>query len=416
MNSSAERKAEALAILREALAQVQPQKRVSEALADWPQDVPCSLLAIGKAAWTMAEAVRETLGDGLREGLVITKHGHSRGPLPPLTIIEASHPVLDETSLTAGHAILEFARRLKPDSRVLILLSGGGSALAEVLPEGVTLKQVQHLNEQLLRSGAPIEELNRIRRRISRLKGGKLAALLRPHPIEVLILSDIVNGDPRDVASGPVFADPFAGQSLMPLIRKYQLKLDPALLPYLSSTEASDCGPVRWQLVGSGEELCEAARAASEHHGYPAHIVSAAVTDSVSSLAKRLIKACEETQKGLASNEKQALIFGGEPTVDVSGSGMGGRTQHLALLCAQKLQGQPGITILAAGSDGTDGPTDAAGGLADETTWNRLEGSGEAAITNFDAYPALAKAGSLIVTGPTGTNVNDLIIALIERE
>ena len=402
---------EAERIWRCAIASALPDAAVCRALAG--QDFSGGrlvLVAAGKAAWPMARAALAQLGGRVDGGIVITKYGHAGGPLGDLKIAEAGHPVPDGNTFRATARAAELVKGLGAEDHVLFLLSGGGSALFELPlcpPE-----QLQELTEQLLRSGADIVEINTIRKRLSGVKGGRFAQLCAPARVFSVVLSDIV-GDPLDmIASGPACADTTTCARALEIAEKYSLTLTPEIRALLERETPKQVDNVETRITGSVRQLCAAAAETCQTLGYRPVILTETLSGEARA-AGRWLAGLAETYAGQGP---VALIAGGETVVRVTGRGLGGRNQELALAAAPILAGQKDVLLFAVGSDGTDGPTDAAGGWADGDTAARLAALGlsaEAALADNDAYHALDRVGGLIRTGPTGTNVNDLAVLLL---
>lgn len=397
-------------IIREAIGGVLPDAAVQRALekAVFPGRV--ILVAAGKAAWQMARAARKTLGSKIEKGIVITKYGHVMGPIEGLLCREAGHPVPDENSFSATREALELTRGLRESDTVLFLLSGGGSALFEVsLIPGAEL---QDITGQLLASGAEITQINTLRKRLSAVKGGKFALHCAPARVFSVVLSDII-GDPLDmIASGPAYPDSSTCSQALEIAQQYHLRLSEQAWQCLKKETPKQLTNVTTCITGSVRELCTAAAEAARKLGYEPRIL----TDTLSCEAKD----AGAWLAGLARecSGKAALIAGGETVVKLTGQGKGGRNQELALAAAPGIRGLDGVCIFSIGSDGTDGPTDAAGGYVDGSTARRLEELGleiGEILRQNDAYHALQKVGGLLFTGPTGTNVNDVAVALIDK-
>ena len=398
-------------IARAAIEAVKPDEAVRRALKNTVLSERVYLVAVGKAAWQMAAAAVQALERPLRFGIVITKYGHSMGALPGVRIFEAGHPVPDENSYRATEAVLDMTAELTEEDTVLFLLSGGGSALFEkplVQPE-----LLQQVTEILLRGGAQITEINTVRKRLSGVKGGRFAAHCAPAKIEAVILSDVL-GDPVDViASGPAAADSATTAEAKRIARKYGLDNNPEVAKLLEVETPKTVPNVRTQIIGSVRQLCAAAEKVAKELGYECIFLSDCLSGEASDTGREI---AEELKQYAGSGRRIALLAGGETVVHVKGTGLGGRNQELALAAAQVLEGIPGAALISVGSDGTDGPTDAAGGYADTDTAAQLREKGmdvQAYLDNNDAYHALGAVGNLIFTGPTGTNVNDLTVGLI---
>ena len=411
MNEVLRRDAEV--VVRSAIDAVRPDAAVRRALAriDLAEDL--YLAAVGKAGWQMASAAVRYLDRPLRRGIVLTKYGHVMGEIPGVICREAGHPVPDEGSFRGARDILEMTRGLKAEDTVLFLLSGGGSALFEeplIPPE-----ELQDVTNQLLACGADIVEMNTIRKRLSAVKGGRFARWCAPARVEAVILSDIV-GDPLDmIASGPAAADPSTCAQAREIVRKYRLRLSPAALECLDRETPKTVENVHTQVIGSVRELCRAAAAKCEALGYRPQILTDRLGGEAREAGTMLARKAKEVPPGTG---RTALIAGGETVVHLTGDGLGGRNQEIALAAAEELRGIRNTALISVGSDGTDGPTDAAGGYADGGTFDALLRKGihiADVLRNNDAYHALDAVDCLIRTGPTGTNVNDVTVALIDR-
>ena len=397
-------------IVREAIAAVQPDAAVRRALEGRSFPGRVLLVAAGKAAWQMAKAASDCMGDGIEKGVVVTKYDHVMGPIANFDCYEAGHPVPDENSFKGTQAALNLVSGLTERDTVLFLLSGGGSALFEKpLVDGAEL---QDITGQLLACGADIVEINTIRKRLSGVKGGRFAQLCAPARVEAVILSDIL-GDPLDmIASGPACPDSSTCEDARRIARKYDLKLSEAARGLLDTETPKSLDNVTTQINGSVRELCLAAEATCRRLGYAPVVL----TDRLCCQAKEagsflasILKTHADTRQPLA------FIAGGETVVKLTGHGLGGRNQELALAAAPGIAGMD-AAVFSVGSDGTDGPTDAAGGYVDGDTLAALADAGfnvDDVLKDNDAYHALKAVGGLIVTGPTGTNVNDVAVALV---
>ena len=399
---------------RAAIRAVLPEDAVRRALAGMAFPGRVYLIAAGKAAPRMARAALSVLTVPVTDGLVISKYGHFDGPIGPLRCFEAGHPVPDENSVRAGEEALRLTEDLREDDTVLFLLSGGGSALFE--KPLIPLAELQGLTRQLLACGADIVEMNSIRKRLSALKGGKFAAHCAPAKVEAVVLSDIL-GDPLDsIASGPVSPDSATCAEALAIAEKYKLHLSPEAEACLRLETPKELGNVHAQVVGSVRELCRAAGEACRAMGYE----TVFLTDRLDCEAREAGRFLAAVLRSHAEEgRKLAFLAGGETVVHLTGQGLGGRNQELALAAAEGLRGLKNACLLSLGSDGTDGPTDAAGGYVDGDSFDALREKGlvpHEILQNNDAYHALRAVGGLIVTGPTGTNVNDLCLGLLDGE
>ncbi len=396
---------DAEAIVRAAIASVLPDKAVERALEGLEFPGRIFLVAAGKAAWQMAVAVKLPLTDGV----VVTKYGHVLGELPGITCVEAGHPVPDEQSFRGTQLVLDMTENLLPTDTVLFLLSGGGSALFE--KPLVSGEELQDITRQLLRSGADIVKINTIRKRLSAVKGGKFARWCAPAKVEAVVLSDIL-GDPLDmIASGPAAPDASTCAEAVEIATSHGLTMSDAAWALLEQETPKTLSNVHTQVIGSVRQLCTAAEAACRSLGYETIFLTDRL-DCEAREAGRFLGAMARSHTG----KRLAFLAGGETVVHVTGTGLGGRNQELALAAAEALSGLK-AAVCSVGSDGTDGPTDAAGGYCDGDTLRALEARGlklSAILENNDAYHALDAVGGLIRTGPTGTNVNDISLLLIE--
>ena len=387
------------------------------------------VVGLGKAAAPMAAAVEEILGARIARGVVVTKYGHVQ-PTRVIRIHEAGHPVPDEAGMAGARAVLDHVRGLDPADLVLVLISGGGSALTPAPVDGVTLAEKQSLTKALLACGADIREMNTLRKHISRIKGGQLARAAAPARVFTLILSDIV-GDPLDaIASGPTVPDPTTYADALAILDKYRIReeipasirkqLEAGAAGKIPETPKPDdplFGRVKSIMVASNIQALEAARAEAQRLGFQAIILSSFIEGETREIARmHAALALEVRASGHPARPPVCLITGGETTVTLRGKGKGGRNQEFALASALDIAGLPDVVVFSAGTDGTDGPTDAAGALADGETVKRALGLGlkpRAALDGNDAYPFFERLGDLVVTGPTRTNVMDVRMVLV---
>ncbi len=401
-------------IISASLKAVLPDSAVQRALKSYqPRGGKTLLVAAGKAAWQMANAAVQALGqvDG---GVVVTKYDHVMGQIPGVDCYEGGHPVPDEGSFSAtGHA-LELVRGLKPEDTVLFLLSGGGSALFE--QPLVSGEELQDITRQLLACGADIVEMNTIRKRLSRVKGGRFAELCAPAQVFSIVLSDIL-GDPLDmIASGPACPDASTCEQAVAIVEKYHLNFSEKAMELLRQETPKALDNVTTQITGSVRELCSAAAAECRALGYEPVLL----TDRLSCEAREAGGFLANILRTPADDgRRMAWIAGGETVVHLTGKGLGGRNQELALAAAPGIAGLTGAAVFSVGSDGTDGPTDAAGGYVDGETGAALRAKGIdvfGVLRENDAYHALKAVDGLIMTGPTGTNVNDVAVALLNGQ
>jgi hydroxypyruvate reductase len=405
------------------------QLHVADRTYDLRQYDALYIIGVGKAGAAMAVAIEGLLGDRLHGGHVIVKYGHG-GPVTYVTLHEAGHPIPDEAGLRATRILMDFVTGRGPRELLICLLSGGGSALSPAPVEGITLGEKQEATRLLLACGATIHEINALRKHISQIKGGQLARLASPASLITLALSDVV-GDALDViASGPTVPDTSTFADCLEILRKYQLldTVPTAIRHYLQAGIAGavpetpkpgDAVFARTQtvIIGRNLQALEAASRQATALGYHPLILSSAIEGETREVAKVHAGIANEV---LASGHPIAppacILSGGETTVSLHGQGRGGRNQEFALALALDICNMPGIAALSGGTDGTDGPTDAAGAIVDWTTCTRAEQRGlhpRKALEDNDAYPFFERLGDLLITGPTQTNVMDVRIMLI---
>jgi hydroxypyruvate reductase len=380
------------------------------------------VVGAGKASGAMAKAV-EDHWPGAVEGLVVTRYGH-KVPCRRIEVVEASHPVPDAAGQDAARRILSMVQGLTPDDLVLCLISGGGSALLALPGDGVTLADKQAINKALLKSGATISEMNCVRRHLSAIKGGRLAAAAAPARVVSLLISDVPGDDPAVIASGPTVADPTTSAEALAILKKYAIAVPESVRAYLASPAAETLKPGDPRLAGVSNLMIatpqmslEAAASAARKAGVAPLILANAIEGEARDVA--LVHAAIARQ---AHGFRQplpppcVLISGGETTVTVRGTGRGGRNAEFLLALAVALDGHPGIHALAADTDGIDGTEDNAGALIGPDTLARAERlgiSGKAMLANNDGYSFFSAIGDLVITGPTLTNVNDFRAVLV---
>ena len=394
-----------LEIYSAALAAVDGRTRVRYWLQANPMEGPVVLLAVGKAACAMARGANEVLGSTIIDGLLVTKHGH--GEVMPWPVIEAGHPLPDATSLAAGEQLDDLIARMPAAAKVLVLLSGGASALLEQLPAGMTLTDLQRVNQWLLASGFDIHAVNAVRKRLSRIKGGRLTQRLYPRTVLCLAISDVPGDDPRDIGSGPLTPDSIALATLsLPSFIQELLARTPPFPP----VGAPCFKNVRYVTVAGNADARHAAARAAAATGFRVKAESALISGDATTTGLRLAQSVLDSAPGVLQ------IWGGETTVKLPRlPGRGGRCQALALAAARQLAGRDDVWLLAAGTDGSDGPGEDAGALVDGGTIARGEAEGlmaAVALARADAGSFLEASGDLVQTGPTGTNVMDLVLGL----
>ena len=406
-----ELKAAAMKIIDNAIRSAIPGAAVQRALEGRQLPEKITLVAIGKAGWAMAKAAHDLLGSRIGKGIVITKYDHVMHPLDGITMWEAGHPVPDQNSYRATREAIDMVSGLTEDDLVLFLISGGGSALFEnpLIPED----QMEDVTRQLLACGAEITEINTIRKRLSMVKGGKFAQICAPAKVLSIVLSDII-GDPLDmIASGPAYPDSATTEDALTIVKKYDLKLSEKAMEALKKPTPKALHNVETVVTGSVTQLCMSAAQTCRELEIEPRILTASLSCTARDAGSFLASIA---QYHAGTNHSVAYILGGETVVKLTGKGKGGRNQELALAAAEGIAGMENVAVFSVGSDGTDGPTDAAGGYVDGSTRGLLLAQGiriPEVLQNNDAYHALQKAHGLIITGPTGTNVNDLIVLLL---
>lgn len=387
------------------------------------------VVGFGKAAPAMGRAIEEQLGELVSGGLLITRYGHGGRPLSRLVCVEAGHPLPDAAGVAATRRLQALVAGAAAGTLLVTLISGGGSALLVAPAAGLSLADKLQTTALLLRAGAAIDELNAVRKHLSLVKGGQLAALARPAALSALILSDVI-GDRLDViASGPTAPDPTTYHDALAVLDRYRLtgQIPVAVSAHLAAGAAGRLPEtpkpgdplffaVSNRIIGSNRLALAAARRRAEQLGYRPVIVSDALAGEAVTAGRWLAEQARFFRLG-NPGAKLCLLAGGETTVTVTGAGRGGRNMELALAFAREIAGRSGISLLSAGTDGSDGPTDAAGAMADGSTVGRATALGldpAACLADNDSYGFFARTGGLFITGPTGTNVMDLQIVLLD--
>ncbi len=406
-------------IIDESIKAVLPEAAVIKALHAREINADVVLVAIGKAAWNMAKAAKDTLGSKVKSGIVITKYGHSQGPIENCEIIEAGHPIPDEKSVLGATKALELVTNLTPEDQVVFLISGGGSALFEKPLDGVSLQDIMNMTSQLITCGADIVEINTIRKHLSAVKGGRFAQQCGGAKIYAIVLSDVVGDQLDAIASGPAYPDSTTSQEALRIIEKYNLQVGKNVIRALEKETPKIVQNCETVVTGNVTALCAAAAKNAEKLGYAPLVLSTSIDCEAKEFGKFLASVVREI-KSLNFNKYApkppcAIIAGGETIVRLTGNGKGGRNQEIALSAALGIEGLENVLVFSLGSDGTDGPTDAAGGMVDGSTLARMRADSvipELSLANNDSYQALKASGDLILTGPTCTNVNDLMVIL----
>jgi hydroxypyruvate reductase len=388
------------------------------------------VVGAGKASGAMAAAAEDVLGDRIADGLVVVKDGY-RAPTRRIRLVEAGHPVPDARGEAAARGIRALAEAAGADDLLVVLVSGGGSALTPAPVPPITLADKQAMTRLLLAAGANINQLNAVRKHCSLLKGGQLARAAAPARVHALLLSDVI-GDPLDViASGPTAPDAATFADALAILERFDLKgRAPAtivdrlergargLVPETPKPDDPVFARVTNIVIGNNRLVVDAAAARARALGYAPHVLTRSLEGEAREVAGRLVDLARQIRDGRGPVAAPAcVIAGGETTVTVRGRGLGGRCQEFALAAAIALDGVEGVVALAAGTDGTDGPTDAAGGVADGRSAQRARALGHdplARLQDNDSNPVLAALGDLVVTGPTNTNLLDLYLLLVE--
>ncbi len=393
-----------LSLFQGALDQVAGRTVVGKVLSG--ADEPCSVVAIGKAAEAMLLGALDARGEAVVDGLLISKAGHFdvvQAQYPRIECLEGAHPVPDERSLVAGQRLLEYLSELPADRPLLFLISGGTSSLVEVLPRGVGLEQLQQVNQWLLANGLPIDAMNSVRKSISLIKSGGLIPYVDQRPVELLLISDVPGDDPSVVGSGLLV--PSQSHGLPAGLPDWILKL----VPSKSEGKGEVRDDIIPRVIASLKLARQAAASLGKELGYAVTLSNAHIGGAVEVVGRRMALELDEGWPGL-------YIWGGEPVVQLpQNPGRGGRNQHLALTVAEMIAGREDILFLSAGTDGGDGPGEDAGALVDGGTLGRGKRAGlsiNECLQKADSGSFLGASGDLIHTGPTGTNVMDLMIGL----
>ena len=389
----------------------------------------CFVVGAGKAGAMMAGAMESLLGDRLAGGVVNVKYGHTT-PLRRVELIEAGHPVPDAAGVEGTEQIVRLLDQLGEDDLVFCLLSGGGSALMPLPAEGVTLAEKQAVTSRLLKCGATINEINTVRKHISRVKGGQLARMASPARLVSLVLSDVI-GDPLDIiASGPTVPDESTYSDCRTIVERYDLEgeLPPSVMRHLDAgaegTGHENPGPgdpafdrTQNVLIANNRQALDTARIEAEKRGYTPLVLSSSIDGETREIARVYAAMAREIScHGDPVRTPACVISGGETTVTLKGGGKGGRNQEFVLAAVSGIEGLERTVVFSAGTDGTDGPTDAAGAVADGRTMSRAAEKGldaDAHLDNNDAYHFFQPLGDLVITGPTHTNVMDLRLLLV---
>ena len=403
-------------IIASSIAAVLPDEAVRRALTGRRFPGKVILVAIGKAAWRMANTAYAVLEGRIDRGVVITKYDHSEGPIGNLEIIEAGHPVPDENSVRGAERAIKLVSGLKQEDTVLFLISGGGSALFELPMPGASLEDIALITRRLLACGADITEINAIRKRLSAVKGGRFAMACAPANVLSVVLSDVL-GDPIDaIASGPAAPDSASCADVQRIIEKYALSVPAHIHPLLAQETPKALERIETVITGNVTALCQAAAHSAAQLGYTPLVLTTTLCCEAREAGSLLASIAREIrQSERPAPPPCAVIMGGETVVHLRGGGKGGRNQELALAAAAGIAELENVCLFSLGSDGTDGPTDAAGGIVTGAFSAACKARGlsiDAALADNDAYPLLKAMDALLMTGPTGTNVNDIAVLL----
>jgi len=400
-------------IVKETIEEILPENLVKSKLKELNINEEVYVLSIGKAAWRMAKAASEVLK--VKKGIVITKYGHSLGNIDGFDIFEAGHPIPDDNSLKATEFVIKNFEKLGKDDHLIFLVSGGGSALFELPEEGISFGEIQDITKQLLNSGADIVEINTIRKRLSRVKGGKFAKIVYPAKITALVLSDVLGDRLESIASGPAYPDITTKDNALKIVKKYNLRITDNVLKVLKKETPKEIKNAVHYVIGSVDMACKTVEKHAKKEGFNTYILTTQLNCEARE-AGRFVASIAKSINQTSFKIPACIIYGGETVVKVRGNGKGGRNQELVFSAALEIEGMKNIVIVSVGSDGTDGPTDAAGGIVDGETIVKIKRLGKNPyeyLENNDTYNGLLISGDLLKTGPTGTNVNDFGFLLI---
>ena len=387
------------------------------------------VIGAGKASAAMGHYVESILGDRITGGHIVVKYGYSC-KLKRIKVTEAGHPIPDSNGFKATKEIIRLSSRASENDLVICLISGGGSALLADLPEGLLPEELYIVNNLLIRCGASINEINCVRKHLSLIKGGQLARIVRPAQLATLILSDVTGNPLEVIASGPTVPDPSTFSDALQVIDDYHLTADitSGVLNYLKDgssgihPETPKPGDPLFSgtlniLAGTNQIALKAAKAQAVNLGFRSYIIDTELHGDVENVSESVISTAISFKNNNDIQKPVCLLYGGETTVRINGNGKGGRNQHLALLAAMRLKNLPGFTLLSAGTDGTDGPTDYAGAVVDSETVRKaisLNEDPENYLYEFNSYNFFKRFGGQIITGPTFTNVMDIVVILVE--
>lgn len=406
-------------IIEETLETVQADKLLTAAWDRKKLQGDYHLLAMGKAACAMAEAAAEYDAVNLKSGLIITPHYTASSAIAGMKVLTASHPYPDESSLAAGEAVYQFINRLQVSDRILLLISGGASALVELPLKGVNISDISRITQQLQKAGADIIELNTVRKHLSQLKGGRLAKLAEPREIDAFLLSDVTDSRLDTIASGPAAADKTTSASALLILQNYDIKVSEQVKKAMRKETPAQINNVNNTIIGNNELLCHVVAEKALREGIIPWLLTTSMHGEASHYARMIPDIIRKVRLPNSKIKLPCLaICGGETTVTVKGKGKGGRNLELALAAAIEIRDQKKVTVAAVASDGRDGRTDFAGAHVDENSYDRMLSRGlmpEAYLKNNDSATALQRIDAVIQTGETNTNLNDLLLVLIEK-
>ncbi|MCF8240533.1 MAG: DUF4147 domain-containing protein [Melioribacteraceae bacterium] len=382
------------------------------------------IIGFGKASALMAVEIEKLIGERIEAGVVASKYVENI-KCDKIRILESGHPIADQNSIYAGKKILELLRSSKAEDLVLCLISGGGSSLFEALPDEISLNDFQKMNDLLIKCGMNIEEINSVRKSISLVKGGQLLYYIYPSECISLIISDVPGDDPSVIASGPTVIQDNNYDEIIKLAAKYNIEneIPDSIMNYIhhseKQTNINNNRATSFNIIlGNNKTAADTAKYAAQSLGYECEIYNEVINmniEAAADLIENRIRNKISSQTSL--HKSKCIIFGGETSVEMKGNGKGGRNQHLALLIYKKLKDvKDNFIFTSFGTDGIDGNTNAAGGLIDSSIYKnagKLKLSAQEYLEQFDSFNFLNKTGGLVITGPTGTNVTDIMIAIL---
>lgn len=405
---------DALMIIEQTLKDSKPSVAIKKAYASINTNKKIYVIALGKAAWEMANTFHDDMGEHIKKGIVITKYKHSEGRINNFEIIEAGHPMVDQNSVYAANKAIELVKDLDENDLLVMLLSGGGSSLMEKPLDGVEFEEIVDLNDKLLKSGADIVEINSVRKHLSSVKGGRLSALCPNTEIINIILSDVLDNKIDTIASGPTIADESTTEDAIKVLRKYDININDRMMNAINEETPKRISNSSNIVLLNVENLCEITASEAKALGYKPKILATDIRCEARDAGSFIASIAKYVSKRVV--EPTALIFGGETVVKVKGKGKGGRNQELILSSLIEIANTENVLIFSIGSDGTDGPTEYAGAYTTGDYYYKLKKRGlspEDYLKNNDSSSILESINALIYTGATGTNINDVTVVLI---